>query len=255
MDNGWLFGMTMLAEVVARVGDSDLAEALVRARLLPYDELVGTRRRGDREWVDPPPARAARIAPRAHTMTRSRTSRRRRRCIAPIGADIWITHTDVDEAVARLRRGTRTTTVTRRSPRSMQAAGEVERATRVGGLPSRAEQLLEEARPASALPGGLTRREVEVARLVARGRSNRDIADDVRAVRAHRREPRAAHPHEAVVHLARGDRGLGGAYGARRQYVDDPSETDQYRVRYCPRWREIGAPACSTYTVKPGGIQ
>ena len=47
-------------------------------------------------------------------------------------------------------------------------------------LMERADSLLatfDGSKRSSELPGGLTRREVEVARLVAKGRSNRDIAE------------------------------------------------------------------------------
>ena len=49
-------------------------------------------------------------------------------------------------------------------------------------------------RPTPALPDDLSWREVEILRLVAAGKSNREIGDGAVHQRAHRRQPRAQHP-------------------------------------------------------------
>ena len=103
-DNGWLFGMTMLAEVVARVDDADLAAVIYEA-LEPFAHLVGA---GGGEIasgsVHRPLGQLASVLQRhddalAHFDSARDVHRRYR-------ADIWLTRTDLDEAVALIRRGT-----------------------------------------------------------------------------------------------------------------------------------------------------
>ncbi len=93
-------------------------------------------------------------------------------------ADIWITHTDLDEAIARLRRGPGDDQRT-----ALKLLADVRATSQRRGwaaLEARANAVLadlDRTKPSTELPGGLTRREVEVARLVAQGRSNREIAE------------------------------------------------------------------------------
>ncbi|HMK10016.1 MAG TPA: LuxR C-terminal-related transcriptional regulator, partial [Acidimicrobiales bacterium] len=90
-------------------------------------------------------------------------------------ADIWVTRTDVDEAAARLRRGTDEDR--RIATQLLQTAGEVSRRRGWVALANRVDEL--SAAPGrDEIPGGLTRREAEVARLVAHGRSNREVAEE-----------------------------------------------------------------------------
>ena len=104
LDNCWAYGMTTLAEVVARVATPSRGDA-VRHRLAPFAHLVGT---GGGEIasgsIHRPLGQMASLLGRrddalAH-FDAARTVRRASR------ADIWVTHTDLDEAIARLRRGT-----------------------------------------------------------------------------------------------------------------------------------------------------
>ncbi len=67
------------------------------------------------------------------------------------------------------------------------------------------------ARALRAPAGGLTPREAEVAALVARGRTNREISDRARALGAHGRAARAEHPATARRAEPRRGRGLGDA--------------------------------------------
>jgi DNA-binding NarL/FixJ family response regulator len=168
--------MTMLAEVTSRVGDRELA-ALQYGALEPFAAQVGTganeiasgsihRPLGQLGSVLGRPDQAlahfeaARVVHRAYR------------------ADIWITHTDVDEAAARLRRGTDEDR--RLAAVLLTGAGEASRSEGWVALGARVDELTaladRDGRSAS-LPGGLTRREIEVARLVARGRSNREMAE------------------------------------------------------------------------------
>ena len=89
-----------------------------------------------------------------------------------------------------------------------------EDARRLGMAPFRrqATRLLAAAGgPAPA--SGLTAREAEVAALVARGLTNRQIAERAGPFRAHGAEPRAAHPHQAGLLDSQPDRRVGGRAG------------------------------------------
>ena len=103
-DNGWAYGMTVLAEIVTRTGDKELAETLYD-EMLPFAHLMAT---GGGEIaggsIERPLGQLASLLGRpddalAHFDAARAVHRAYR-------ADIWVTHTDVDEAVARLRRGT-----------------------------------------------------------------------------------------------------------------------------------------------------
>ena len=102
-DNGWAYGVTTLSEVIERTSDKDLA-TILHVEMLPFAHLMATgggeiaggsleRSLGQLASVlgrtDDALAHfdAARVVHRAYR------------------SDIWVTHTDVDEAVARLRRG------------------------------------------------------------------------------------------------------------------------------------------------------
>jgi len=174
LDNGWLFGMTMLAEVTARLGGRKLAPMQYEA-LAPYAAHVGT---GANEIASGSVHRAlgqlASVLGRAddafaHFEAAQLVHRAYR-------ADIWITHTDIDEAVARLRRGAEEDR--RRAARLLDRAAETSRREGWPALAARADELKGtlQREQQTTLPGGLTPREVEVARLVAQGRSNREIA-------------------------------------------------------------------------------
>jgi DNA-binding NarL/FixJ family response regulator len=173
LDNSWAYGMTMLAEVVARLNDGGLAVTLHDA-LLPFAQLMAT---GGGEIAGGSLHRSlgqlASVLGRADdALARFEAARAVHRAYR---ADIWITHTDVDEAVARLRRGTEEDR--RVATALLQSAGEISRRRGWIGLSARVDELAESERRPSPAPGGLTRREVEVARLVASGSSNREMAE------------------------------------------------------------------------------
>ncbi len=172
-DNGWAYGMTVLAEIVTRTGDKELAETLYD-EMLPFAHLMAT---GGGEIaggsVELSLGQLASLLGRPDdALTHLGAARALHRAYR---ADIWVTHTDVDEAVARLRRGT---DEDRRVAASLlRAAGELSRRRGWEALASRVDELVG-VPGRDEPPGGLTRREVEVARLVARGRSNREIAEE-----------------------------------------------------------------------------
>ncbi len=175
LDNSWAYGMTMLAEVVARVDDHDLALTLHDA-LLPFAHLMAT---GGGEIAGGSIHRS--VGQLASVLGRTDDAfvcfDAARAVHRAYRADIWVTHTDVDEAVARLRRGSDEDR--RIAAQLLQAAGEASRRRGWVALAARVEELtVAEKRPVET-PGGLTRREVEVARLVSQGRSNREMAEEL----------------------------------------------------------------------------
>ncbi len=173
-DNGWLFGMTMLAEVTSRIGDRELA-ALQYGALEPFAAQVGTGaneiasgsihrplgqlasvlaspRRGTRPFRRPLACVTVRIAPTSGSPT-------------PTSTRQW----------RDLRRGTDDDV--RIAAGLLRNVGETSRRERWGSARrSRRQSPAEDrARPGSAVASRV--REVEVARLVSQGRTNREMAE------------------------------------------------------------------------------
>ena len=73
------------------------------------------------------------------------------------------------------------------------------------------------ARHAMRVPAGLTRREVDVLRLIAEGQTTREIADAAVHLVEDRRQPHPAHLHEARRHQPRRSDPLGHRTPARRR--------------------------------------
>ncbi len=175
-DNGWAYGMTMLAEIVAAARRRGARRDALR-RDAALRSPHGDGRRRDRRRVARAVARSA-----------------RRRCSAD--TDDALAHFDASARGAprvprrhlghphRRRRGRGATAAWhRRGPPSRGAACCRRRARSVDaedGTGSRHASTSSSGEPGRGVtpPGGLTRREVEVARLVARGRSNREIAEE-----------------------------------------------------------------------------
>ena len=121
------------------------------------------------------------------------------RAVAPAGLpSTWRADPDADRR-RQPGRGRR-----RRRPPGVGAAARRPSTTRCDAGRRRAAALLATG---MTRPGGLTEREVEVLRLVAAGRTNREHRRRTRGQRAHRRPPPQQHLRQARRHLpGRGDR-------------------------------------------------
>ena len=169
-DNGWAYGMTVLAEIVTRTGDKELAQTLYD-EMLPFAHLMATE--GARSPVVRSRGRSVSLLPCSDDPTTpSPTSTVRVRCTG-----IPLRHLGHAHGCRR-GRGAAAPWHRRRPPgRGASVAGggrgqSAPRMGRVGHVSTSSSASL----AANGPPGGLTRREVEVARLVATGRSNREIA-------------------------------------------------------------------------------
>ena len=165
-DRLWLASLSYLADAATAVGDRDVA-ALVRAELLPHagrpvmiGHGVGWYGSADRYLGMVAATLGDEESAAAHFDEALALERR-------AGATTWLAHTLLE--YGRLLPGAR--------GRGMlaEAAGLAARA----GLPAVARDVaaLGEQPAASVLPDGLSPREVEILRLVALGRSNREIGD------------------------------------------------------------------------------
>ena len=224
-DNGWAYGMTVLAEIVTRTGDKELAQTLYD-EMLPFAHLMAT---GGGEIaggsVEGSLGQLASLLGRPDDalthLDRARAVHRAYR------SDIWVTHTDVDEAVVRQRRGTDDDR--RVAAHLLQAAGEVSRRRGWDALASRGRRARRRpsprlaARRADAAGGrGRSPGRTEAGRTERSPRSS--------CCQAHRRVSRAAHPHEAGLHLPRGGRRMGGTERSRRDWL----KRVQYRGSVVP---------------------
>jgi DNA-binding CsgD family transcriptional regulator len=172
--NDWLAGMTILAEIATRLEMIDVAAEIYDA-IVPYAHLVGYaggepitgsmhRPLGQLAFLLGRPDDAERHLESAIQMHER------------MHAELWIAHTEVDLAIVLLARGDaaaaeRADHMLTRAMHRCQTLGMVALARRI-----------DEIRGGGALaspdrPGGLTKRELEVATLVASGASNRAIAE------------------------------------------------------------------------------
>lgn len=177
-DGMWVTCMAYLTEVCAFLGDERRAAILYQA-LLPYARrniLVGT-------TVACFGAACRYLGMLAATMQRWEESGRYFadgiEMNARLGAKPWLAHTQHQYALMLLSR--------RQAGDHQRAAAFLNEALVIGrelgmhGLEARVTALLEQIRSqpqqGGLYPAGLTQREVEVLRLIAAGRSNRDIAE------------------------------------------------------------------------------
>ena len=154
-------------------------------------------------------------------------------------ADIWVTHTDVDEAVVRLRRGTDDDR--RVAAHLLQAAGEVSRRRGWDALASRVDELVGVPRPRRAA------RRADAAR--GRGRSlGRPTAG--RTVRSPRSSCCQSAPSSLTCSTSSRSwaspparRSPRGWYGADST---GPAEKISTAAPWSPRWRDVCDPASSS---------
>ncbi len=248
-DNGWAYGMATLSEVVLRLGDEALAVTLYD-EMLPFAHLMATgggeiaggsleRSLGQVAAVlgrtDDALAhfeRARARAPRLPGRHLGHPHRRRRGRGAP---------------AARHRRGP----TNRRGPPAGRGRGESTATVgRARGTRRRALGRVRSRRPASRwahAPRGRGRSPRRPRSVEPRDRGG------VRALGAHRRVSRAAHPHEARLHVPSGDRRVGGTERPRR--LDDVGRLPKIStaVPWSPRWRDVCVPAWSSPEVTPRG--
>jgi ATP/maltotriose-dependent transcriptional regulator MalT len=169
-NNDWLAGMSLLTEVVTRAGMDHVAAAMYD-ELLPYAACVGT---AGGEPVTgsihrPLGQLAAMLgrddAAREHFEQALLAHTRMR-------AELWITRSEIDLAEVLWRSDA--AAIARADQLRARALHRAESL----GLPALTARIRAAQSPAAPTdrPGGLTRREVEVAALVAKGASNRDIA-------------------------------------------------------------------------------
>jgi len=186
-DEVWLTAVTLLSEVCSFLGDARRAGALYRI-LLPYKERnvvvsVGVACHGSASRY---------LGLLAATMQRWRDAERHFEDAlgmnTHMGARPWVAHTEHDYACMLLERhqpGDR-----KKAYSLLNRAGDTARDLGMTRLTEQVTSLLKSHRGrASAYPGGLTRREVEILRLLAEGRRNQEIGTEltlsVRTVERH----------------------------------------------------------------------
>ncbi len=176
LDNGWLFGMTTLAEVASQVQDGGLAGRLY-SRLAPFHHLVAA---AAGEVIGGSISRS--LGQLAATLRRYGDAERHFTEALSVhramGANVWTAHTLYDHAAMLIERG-KTADLDRARRLLAKAVPLCEQNGMVLlGAKIAALGVAPAPRPRAApTTEGLTTRETEVASLVAHGLSNREIAE------------------------------------------------------------------------------
>ena len=168
----------------------------------------GDRRRRDRRWLAPPFSRPARVGARTR---RRRTCSLRSRAGRPPRRTERTSGSRIPTSTRQWRDSAAAPTRTVGSPQLCCSPPARSVAVGVGSGSRRASTSSPSPR------GGRSARAGRADPPRGRGGPARRIGPfepgdgrDVRVVRAHRRNPRAAHPHEARIHIPFGDRRVGG---------------------------------------------
>ncbi|MFN8558333.1 MAG: response regulator transcription factor [Dehalococcoidia bacterium] len=177
-DGLWLLSLGMLADVCVALGDREGAAALYPP-LLPFAGRAITNGiyAAACRW---PVARLWRAGRHPRPVAGGGAAFRRRPDLATrMGAWPWSAFTQYEYAAALLARPGLTTTVCRRAITLLRSSRATAGELGMARLATMATTLLSDAAAdgKGPFPASLTPREVEVLRLVAAGRSNREIAD------------------------------------------------------------------------------
>jgi DNA-binding CsgD family transcriptional regulator/tetratricopeptide (TPR) repeat protein len=170
--NDWLSGMTLLAEVVSRAPMPEAAAATYE-RIKPYEDFVGSA--GGEPVTGSMHRPLGQLAALLGNLENAQRHHERALEVhSRMRAELWIARSECDLADV-LRQQQDTGATVRAQHLSARA---LHRAESLGltALAARIRSSYGTGSAASTRPGGLTKREVEVAALVASGASNREIA-------------------------------------------------------------------------------
>jgi DNA-binding CsgD family transcriptional regulator len=172
-NNDWLAGMTLLAEVAHRLSLTGVASSMYEL-MRPFSHLVGNA--GGEPFTGSTHRPLAQMATLQGELERAREHHEQALDVhTRMRSELWTAHSEFDLAeVLRAQNGPddrqRAAHLYARALHRCETLGMAALAARIRAVTSHDHAPRER-------PGGLTKRELEVAALVATGASNRDIAD------------------------------------------------------------------------------
>ena len=175
LNNDWLAGTTLLAEIAHRLSLTDIAPPLYDS-MQPFSHLVGNA--GGEPFTGSMHRPLGQMAELQGDLERALVHQEQALEVhTRMRSELWTAHSEFDLAeVLRARKrpddAERATHLYARALHRCETLGMTALAVRIRAV-------LATDRSAGNRPGGLTKRELEVAALVAAGASNRDIADDL----------------------------------------------------------------------------